>query len=634
MDDDRIEQALRQGPPDEPTYEPGRFARTAGLGRPTPARRGRRIWSGFGGTVRLAATGVVVALIVAGLVVVRSGNLSVSPSPTPGPVGGNDLLARVRSSGVLRVAIVPDYPNVQLAGGAYDGIDIDVAREIAARLGVRAEIVPVNPADLVAGGWSGRWDVVVGLTITTSAQRSLEIGQPYRFQPALVAVRSDLPIATVADLAGHTVCVGADPAVAQWLNGSLDVVSATPIAPAPAGVLRTNTGSDSACLATAGQPSWDAFVGDRQLAADYASLVGVRVLGQPAFTEEGAVAADRSGPSPTSLLAAIDQVIAAMRADGTLTSISKRRFGGVDVQSRRDVSLRLQSGDRQARNHSALLGALPSPSCLSVLGLAISPCKCARPRSACLSILGAPYRQVASRRSQSPSPAGSGQDRRRAGQRRLPRGPRPVPSHPVSRGSGSDRADARPGVPDAPALLWRTSLGGGVAASPIVVNGQVIVGANDGQLYALDFNTGAVLWTFQTGGGFTRPAAVAGGLVFVAGTDHVLHAVDLSTHRERWQFTGASTNADPDGRRPARSHWLGRSRCRGARPGDRDRALAGAGRGLSIDSRRGRRHRLCRRRSRWPGLRDRHPLRPGPVALPVRGQPASSRRRCSMGRSM
>ena len=155
MDEDRIERALRQGPPDEPTYQAGRFGRTVGLRRAASVRPGRRIWSGFGGTVRLAATGVVLALIVAGSFLVRSGGLSVSPSPTPGPVGGNDLLARVRSSGVLRVAIVPDYPNVQLAGGAYDGIDIDVAREIAARLGVRAEIVPVDPADLVGGGGPG-----------------------------------------------------------------------------------------------------------------------------------------------------------------------------------------------------------------------------------------------------------------------------------------------------------------------------------------------------------------------------------------------------------------------------------------------------------------------------------------------
>ena len=331
MDDERIERALRQGPPDEPTYQAGRFAATVGRGRPASMRGRRRLWGALGGTFRFAATSVVALLVVAGVLLLRSGNPSVGPSPSPGPVGGNDLLAHVRTSGVLRVAIVADYPNVPLSGGAYDGIDIDVAREIASRLGVRAEIVPASVADLQAGNWAAKWDVVMGMTVTRTAQRALDFGQPYRFQPALVAVRSDLGITTIAGLTGRTLCLGDDVAVGQWLDGSLDVVSASPVVPPPTGVVRQVATTDSACLGSAGQRAWDAFVGDRQLASDFGPLPGIRVLDQPAFTEAAGVAADRSGPNATSLLAAIEADIAAMRADGTLASISKRRFGGVDV---------------------------------------------------------------------------------------------------------------------------------------------------------------------------------------------------------------------------------------------------------------------------------------------------------------
>ena len=331
MDDDRIELALRQGPPDEPTYEPGRLAATVGRGRPASIGARRHRWAGLAGMLRLAATSLAVLLVVVGVVLLRSGNSSIGPSPSTGTVGGNDLLAHVRTSGVLRVAIVADYPNVALAGGAYDGIDIDVAREIASRLGVRAEIVPASVADLQGGGWATRWDVVVGMTVTRTAQRALDFGQPYRFQPALVAVQSGLPITTIVQLGRHSLCFGGDLAVGQWLDGVLDVVSATRAVPAPAGIARAVAASDSACLGLAGQTAWDAFVGDRQLATDYAALPGIRVLDQPAFTEAFAVAADRSGPNAGGLLAAINGSIAAMRADGTLTSISKRRFGGVDV---------------------------------------------------------------------------------------------------------------------------------------------------------------------------------------------------------------------------------------------------------------------------------------------------------------
>ena len=116
---------------------------------------------------------------------------------------------------------------------------------------------------------------------------------------------------------------------------------------------------------------------------------------------------------------------------------------------------------------------------------------------------------------------------------------------PYGADPGQTRRMPGPGVPSKPVLLWRTSVPGGVSASPIVAGGQVIVGAENGQLYGLDFDSGAILWTFHAGGAITSPAAESGGAIFVAATDHVLHAIDLSTHEERWRFAGASTNAIP-----------------------------------------------------------------------------------------
>ena len=116
---------------------------------------------------------------------------------------------------------------------------------------------------------------------------------------------------------------------------------------------------------------------------------------------------------------------------------------------------------------------------------------------------------------------------------------------PYGADPGQTRQMPGPGVPETPMLLWRTSVPGGVSASPIVAGGQVIVGAEDGQLYGLDLDSGAILWTFRAGGAITSPAAEASGAIFVAATDHVLHAIDLTTHEERWRFAGASTNAIP-----------------------------------------------------------------------------------------
>ena len=58
------------------------------------------------------------------------------------PASADDALASVRQKGRLRVAVYNDFPPYAMAGGK--GIDADIARAIAAKLGVTAEIVGYN----------------------------------------------------------------------------------------------------------------------------------------------------------------------------------------------------------------------------------------------------------------------------------------------------------------------------------------------------------------------------------------------------------------------------------------------------------------------------------------------------------
>lgn len=43
-----------------------------------------------------------------------------------------------------------------------DGFDVDVAREIAKRMGVDIEFVTPDWSIITAGNWAGRWDISVG----------------------------------------------------------------------------------------------------------------------------------------------------------------------------------------------------------------------------------------------------------------------------------------------------------------------------------------------------------------------------------------------------------------------------------------------------------------------------------------
>ena len=69
------------------------------------------------------------------------------------------------SSGAIRVATDPKYApqssfNVQT--GQWQGFDVDVANEIASRLGVTPELQDQKWGVITAGSWNDRWDVSVG----------------------------------------------------------------------------------------------------------------------------------------------------------------------------------------------------------------------------------------------------------------------------------------------------------------------------------------------------------------------------------------------------------------------------------------------------------------------------------------
>lgn len=105
-----------------------------------------------------------------------------------GDVDGH--LAEVCEAGAIVVSTDPAYPPQSFLNdqGDYEGFDIDVAREIAERLGVEVEFTDPSFDAVVAGNWSGRWDVSVGsVTVTEERMEVLDFTQPYYFTPAQMA---------------------------------------------------------------------------------------------------------------------------------------------------------------------------------------------------------------------------------------------------------------------------------------------------------------------------------------------------------------------------------------------------------------------------------------------------------------
>jgi len=102
------------------------------------------------------------------------------------------LLAQICEAGVIVVSTDPAYPPQSFLNeetGEYEGFDIDVATEIASRLGVDVEFTDPAFDAVVAGNWGGRWDMSVGsVTVTEERTQVLDFTQPYYFTPAQMTV--------------------------------------------------------------------------------------------------------------------------------------------------------------------------------------------------------------------------------------------------------------------------------------------------------------------------------------------------------------------------------------------------------------------------------------------------------------
>jgi polar amino acid transport system substrate-binding protein len=251
--------------------------------------------------------------------------------------GGDDLLARIQEEGVIRVSTDPAYPpqsSLNEETGEYEGFDIDVATEIASRLGV--EIQWEAPAwDLItAGHWNDRWDMSVGsMTVTPERAEVLYFSPAYYFTPAAVAVHVDNTTITnlETDLDGMRVGVCGACTYDFFLQGTLEIpgYEFDFIVDDPEIVTYDTDTTAIQDLSLGDGARLDAVISalptlERAIDKDRP----IKIVGDPVFGEPLAVAFDRSSElDAQSLVDAVSAIIEEMHADGTLTALSMTWYG-------------------------------------------------------------------------------------------------------------------------------------------------------------------------------------------------------------------------------------------------------------------------------------------------------------------
>ncbi len=264
-------------------------------------------------------------------------SMAASPSPSPAasptPIAGG-LLDVVTKAGKIRVSTDPNYApqSVQNADGSYSGFDIDVATEIAKRMGLTVAFVTPSWDAITAGAWGGRWDMSVGsMTITTERQKVIDFSPPYYYTPAQFAASKASGITTIDGFIGKTVCVGASTTYFDWLSGTkLDFGTMSPTTTPPSGVkvVTQKTDADCAQLWASGRNDWQGWLtaGPTVESAIKQNQPVVKV-GDPVYYEPLAVALDKRGPNNADFLAKLTQIVKDMHADGTLTAMSLKWYG-------------------------------------------------------------------------------------------------------------------------------------------------------------------------------------------------------------------------------------------------------------------------------------------------------------------
>jgi polar amino acid transport system substrate-binding protein len=227
------------------------------------------------------------------------------PDPIEEADEAGDLLATVRERGTLIISTDANYePQSFLQpDGTFVGFDIDVGTEIAERLGVEAEFMHVDWDAITAGSWSSRWDISVGsMTITTPRKEILSFTQPYYYTPAYLAASERSGVTSTDDLEFEL----------------------------PEGAEATTLPTDANCVEAieAGRSEFDLLVtSGTVIDGAIAAESPIVKIGEPIYTENLAVALDKSGEPHDALLFEIDRIIGEMHEDGTLTELSNEWFG-------------------------------------------------------------------------------------------------------------------------------------------------------------------------------------------------------------------------------------------------------------------------------------------------------------------
>jgi len=246
---------------------------------------------------------IVSVIIIAGI------SVSVVKRPV------DETWKRVRESGVVRFGMDAGFMPFDglTASGEFTGLDADLARELAQRLGLRAEFMQVGADRLYDTLQAGQYDAIISALVPDAVRTQDFIYTSPYFDAGLVLV---VPThSNLNDLRGRTLAVevGSDgDDRARWLARRTVGLR----------VLERDAPDEAMEAVESGQA--DAALADTAAARQYVAAHPALRLGPRQTSNPFVIAVRANAPE---LLRALDGALAQVKADGTLERITSRWLG-------------------------------------------------------------------------------------------------------------------------------------------------------------------------------------------------------------------------------------------------------------------------------------------------------------------
>lgn len=229
----------------------------------------------------------------------------------------SDALERIREAGVLRVAMDPSLEPFEFVDGNGQpvGFDVDLAKQIGARIGVEIQFVATSYDGLYDALTAQKADIIISALYPDPARTQAFAFSPPYFQAGdMLIVRENSNINEVNDLAGKQVMVvygtEAHLIAEQWVETLTPPVTLLP-GDAPETII--------AVLASGYA---DAVLVDNISAQIHATHVtGLQIVGSPVNDNPYVIAARVEDKA---LIEAIGQIIQEMNQDGTIEQLFQR----------------------------------------------------------------------------------------------------------------------------------------------------------------------------------------------------------------------------------------------------------------------------------------------------------------------